>query len=61
MKTKDELLTMLYDRLAELEDGRIKENNPRHAKQLAVELGLLYDILDEDVPEADWERIEEEI
>ena len=61
MKTKDELLKMLYDRLTVLKETNIKSDNPKHAKQLAIELGLLYDILDEDVPHKYWESIEEEI
>ena len=60
MKNKDELLKMLYERLTELEDGRIKTENPEFAKHEAVELGLLYDILGEEVKEAYWERIEKE-
>lgn len=61
MKNKDELLKMLFARLAELQDGRIKEDNPDYAKQLSVELALLYNILGEDVPESYWEQIEEQI
>lgn len=55
MKTKKELLKMLFERLAELESktasGSIK-------KQLEIELSLLYDILGEDIDEEYWERIE---
>ena len=61
MKTKQELLQMLYSRLAELQDGRIKTVNPTVAKKLRTELNLLWDILGEDVPEEYWEQIEEEI
>ena len=61
MKSKEELLSMLYSRLAELQDGRIKINNPKFAEQLRVELALLYDILGDDVPEEFWEQIEKEI
>lgn len=61
MKNKDELLKMLFARLAELQDGRIKEDNPDYAKQLRTELALLYDILGEEVPETYWEQIEEQI
>jgi hypothetical protein len=60
MKSKEELLKMLYSRLAELQDGRIKEENPEYAKQEAVELGLLYDILGDEVKEEYWEAIETE-
>ena len=61
MKTKQEILSMLYNRLAELQDGRIKTVNPIIAKMLQTELNLLWDILGEDVPEEYWEQIEEEI
>ena len=61
MKTKQELLEMLYSRLAELQDGRIKTVNPTMAKKLQVELNLLWDILGNDVPEEYWEQIEDEI
>ena len=61
MKSKEELLKMLFERLAELQDGRIKINNPEYAKTEKAELALLYDILGEDVPENYWEQIEKEI
>lgn len=61
MKTKQELLEMLFVKLAELQDGRIKTVNPIIAKKLQTELNLLWDILGEDVPEEYWEQIEEEI
>ena len=61
MKTQQELLQMLYSRLAELQDGRIKTVNPTVAKKLQTELNLLWDILIDDVPEEYWEQIEEEI
>lgn len=61
MKTKQEILSMLYSRLTELQDGRIKTINPTMAKKLQVELNLLWDILGNDVPEEYWEQIEEEI
>lgn len=61
MKTKQELLSMLYSRLAELQDGRIKTVNPTMTKRLQTELNLLWDILIEDVPEEYWEQIEEVI
>lgn len=60
MKNLDELLKMLYVRLAELEDGRIKKENPDYAKHEAIELGLLYDILGNEVKEGYWDRIEKE-
>ena len=61
MKTQNELLSMLYTRLAELQDGRIKIQNPEYAEQERIELALLYEILEEDVPEEFWEQIEKEI
>ena len=61
MKSKEELLSMLYSRLAELQDGRIKTNNPKVAEQLKIELSLLYYILGDDVPEEFFEQIEKEI
>ena len=61
MKTKQELLSMLYSKLAELQDGRIKVNNPTFAEQLKIELALLYDILGDDVPGEFWEQIEKEL
>ena len=61
MKTKHELLSMLYSKLAELQDGRIKVNNPTFAEQLKIELALLYDILGDDVPVEFWEQIEKEL
>ena len=61
MKTKQELLEMLFAKLAVLQDGRIKTVNPIIAKKLQTELNLLGDILGEDVPEEYWEQIEEEI
>ena len=61
MKTQQQLLQMLYSRLAELQDGRIKTVNPIIAKKLQTELNLLWDILGDDVPEEYWEQIEEVI
>lgn len=60
MKTKPELLKMLYSRLSELQDGGVKENNPTLAEKLKIELALLYDILGDDVPEEYWAQIETE-
>ena len=59
MKTKQELLQMLYSRLAELQDGRIRHANPEMYDKLRIELALLYDIIGEEVPEEYWEQIEE--
>lgn len=61
MKTKQELISMLLSRLAELEDGRIRHANPDMYIKLQTELSLLYDILGEDVDEEYWERIEVQI
>lgn len=61
MKSKKELLSMLYSKLAELQDGRIKVNNPAFAEQLRIELALLYEILCDDVPEEFWGQIEKEV
>ena len=61
MKTQQELLQMLYSRLAELQDGRIKTVNPAIAKRLRVELKLLWSIIGEDVSEEYWDQIWEEI
>lgn len=61
MKTKQELLQMLYSRLAELQNGKVKQDKPNLAKKLKIELALLYDILGEEVPEEYWEQIEEVI
>lgn len=61
MKTKQELLQMLYSRLAELQDGTVKQDKPNLAEKLKIELALLYDILGEEVPEEYWEQIEEVI
>lgn len=56
----NELKKMMYSKLAELEDGKVKKDNPELARNIAVEMGLLYDILGEEVDEAYWERIEDE-
>lgn len=61
MKPKQELLQMLYSRLAELQDDKVKQDKPNLAEKLKIELALLYDILGEEVPEEYWEQIEEVI
>ena len=61
MKTKQELLQMLFSRLAELQDGKAKQDKPNLAEKLKIELALLYDILGEEVPEEYWGQIEEVI
>lgn len=62
MKTKQELLQMLFARLAELQDLNKKPITTQNAtlvSRLQAELALLYDILGEEVPEEYWEQIEE--
>lgn len=62
MKTKQELLQMLFARLAELQDLNKKPITTQNAtlvSRLQAELSLLYDILGEEVPEEYWEQIEE--
>lgn len=56
MKSKEELLKRLYATLAELEYG---VDNKELEQVLKVQLGLLYDILGDDVKEEYWERIED--
>lgn len=58
MKSKNELLKMLYVILAELQSGTLKENM-RVEQQVRLE--LLYDILGDEIPEEYWEQIEKEI
>lgn len=58
MKTKQELLKMLYTTLAELQSGTLKREMKSRQQ---VRLELLYDILGEEVPESYWEQIEKEI
>ena len=64
MKTKQELLQMLFARLAELQDlskKPISTQNATLVPRLQAELALLYDILGEEVSEEYWEQIEEVI
>lgn len=58
MKTKQQLLEMLYTTLAELQRG-ILRGNMKARQQSRLE--LLYDILGEEIPEEYWEQIEKEI
>lgn len=58
MKSKQELLSMLFVTLAELQSKTANENL---TEVLKVKLELLYDILGEDVPEEFWSQIEKEI
>ena len=68
MKTKQELLEMLFAKLAELQDINKQPLNNNTVVQttqlvqrLQIEVALLYDILGKDVPEEYLEQIEEEI
>lgn len=68
MKTKQELLQMLFAKLAELQDLNKKGFTTKTVWEIAnltaklqAEVALLYDILGEDVPEEYWEQIEEVI
>ena len=58
MKTKDEILTMLFATLAELQSGSVKEDSGLW-EYLTTKLEVYYDILGEDVPQEYWEQIEE--
>ena len=65
MKTKQELLEMLFAKLAELQDINKQPLNNNTVVQttqlvqrLQIEVALLYDILGDDVPEEYWEQIE---
>lgn len=68
MKTKQELLQMLFAKLTELQDLNKKGFTTKTVwetanltAKLQAEVALLYDILGEDVPEEYWEQIEEVI
>lgn len=68
MKTKQELLQMLFAKLAELQDLNKKGFTTKTVwetanltAKLQAEVALLYDILGEDVPEEYWEQIAEVI
>ena len=60
MKSKEELLKMLFATLAELQSGTT-ESNPGLHIFLLHKLKVLNDILGDDVPEEYWEQIEEQI
>ena len=59
MKTKQELLEMLFSRLAELQCIKDNPLRERLTLRLRTELSLLYNILGDDVPEEYQEEIEE--
>lgn len=61
MKIKQELLQMLFAKLAELQNMIKIGVQPSLLMVLQTEVALLYDILGEDVPEEYWEQIEEVI
>jgi hypothetical protein len=61
MKTKQELLQMLFAKLAELQNMIKIGVQPSLLMVLQTEVALLYDILGEDVPEEYWKQIEEVI
>lgn len=68
MKTKQELLQMLFAKLAELQNLNKKGFTTKTVwetanltAKLQAEVALLYDILGEDVPEEYREQIEEVI
>lgn len=60
MKSKEELLSMLYSVLAELQSGTL-DRKPELKSRQQTKLELLYDILGEEVPEEYQEQIEEQI
>lgn len=55
MKTQDELFTMLYDRIAELQQGELIES---YEDQLRCEIALLSVILEDDISADQWRVIE---
>lgn len=55
MKTKDELFTMLHDRLAELQQGGLIIS---YEEQLRCEIALLATILEDDIDADLWDEIE---
>lgn len=61
MKTKEEMMQMLFSKLAELQDLIEEDDESVLIARLQAEVALLYDILGEDVPEEYWEQIEEAI
>jgi hypothetical protein len=60
MKTKQELLSMLFCTLTELQSGML-DRKPEVMVRQQTRLELLYEILGEEVPEEYWEQIEKEI
>lgn len=60
MKTKEELLQMLQNRLKALQEGTIKITDPIRAARMRIELSLLRDILGEDLPQEYLRPIKEQ-
>lgn len=60
MKTKEELLQMLQNRLEALREGTIKSTDPIRAARMRIELSLLRDILGEDLPQEYLRPIKEQ-
>lgn len=58
MKSKQDLLKMLFARLSEIQSGTV---NGDLLTMLKIELSLLYDILGNDTPSEFWEQIESAI
>lgn len=58
MKSKNELLSMFFAVLAELK-SKSEEPDSELKTKLQTQLELLWDILEEDVPEEYWDEIEE--
>lgn len=57
MKSKEEILSMFYATLTELQSGTVEEKSMLY-KYLTEKLGILYDILGDDIPEEYWKQIE---
>lgn len=57
MKSLEEIKSMLFAILAELQDGRTTENNPDLKEYLKIRLELLVDILGDDLPGEYYQQI----
>ena len=55
MKTANELQQMLYDRIAEIQQGGLIES---YEEQLRYEIALLAVILEDDIAADQWDAIE---
>lgn len=58
MKSKEEILSTLFATLHELQNTTPSDSLKSF---LQTRLGVLYDILGDDVPEEYWEQIEEQL